>query len=119
MGGRPVSGLTTKLLAWVWRGLLKDGKHARRVVWDKASWQLAQAVRSWRRAPKRNAKQEGGGSILGCQLPTKSPWLKRIEPHWVHGKRAGVAPGRTLTAAELISRICDYYRGQQLRQLSK
>ena len=26
------------------------------------------------------------------------PWLNRLEPHWVHGKRAIVEPARLLTA---------------------
>jgi hypothetical protein len=117
--GRPVSGITTKFLEWVCRGLVKEGKKALLLVWDNASWHISQAVRIWMRAPNRTAKQEGGVRIIVCQLPTKSPWLNRIEPHWVHGKRAVAEPGRKLTAAELISRICDYYRCKQLRPLSK
>ncbi len=30
--------------------------------------------------------------IVVCQLPVKSPWLNRIEPHWIHAKRAVVEP---------------------------
>ena len=117
--GRPVSSITTKFLDWVCRGLVKEGKKALLLVWDNASWHVSQAVRSWMRAHNRKAKQEGGVRIIVCQLPTKSPWLNRIEPHWVHGKRAVVEPGGKLTAAELISRICTYYGCRQLRHLSK
>jgi transposase len=99
--------------------LAKEGKKALLVIWDNASWHLSQAVRSWIRTHNRKAKREQGVRILICQLPTKSPWLNRIEPHWVHGKRAVVEPERKLTARELISRICEYYGCRQLRHLSK
>jgi hypothetical protein len=117
--GRPVSGMTTKFLEWLCRGLAKEGQKALLLGWDNASWHISQAVRIWLRAHKRKTKQEGGVRIIVCQLPTKSPWLNRIEPHWVHGKKAVVEPGRKLTAAELISRICDYYSCKHLRPLSK
>jgi len=117
--GRPVSGITTKFLEWVCRRLVKEGKKALLLVWDNASWPISQAVRSWTRAHNREAKQQGGVRIIVCQLPTKSPWLNRIEPHWVHGKRAVAEPGRKLTAAELSSRIRSYYSCKQLPHLSK
>jgi transposase len=119
VGGRPVSSLTTKFLDWVLRQLAKDRKTALLVVWDNASWHLSQAVRNWIRTHNRKAKREQGVRILICQLPTKSPWLNRIEPHWVHGKRAVVEPARKFCASELIARICDYYGCKQLRPLSK
>ena len=119
VGGRPVSSLTAKFLTWVLRQLAKEGKTALLVIWDNASWHRSQAVRSWIRAHNRKAKREKGVRILICQLPTKSPWLNRIEPHWVHGKRAAVEPERKLTARELIARICEYYGCKQLRHLSK
>jgi transposase len=117
--GRPVSSLTTKWLNWLSRQLAKEGKKALLVIWDNASWHLSQAVRSWIRTHNSKAKRAEGVRILICQLPTKSPWLNRIEPHWVHGKRAVVEPERKLTARELISRICHYYGGKQLPRLSK
>ncbi len=39
------------------------------------------------------------------RLPTKSPWLNPIEPHWVHAKRRIIEPARVLTAAELEARV--------------
>jgi len=119
VGGRPVSSLTIKFLSWGLKRLAKEGKTALLVIWDNASWHLSQAVQSWIRTHNRKAKREEGVRILSCQLPSKSPWLNRIEPHWVHGKRAVVEPERTLTARELISRICKYYGCKQFRQLSK
>jgi hypothetical protein len=44
-----------------------------------------------------------------CRLPSKSPWLKPIEPKCVHGKRAVAEPARVLSTAELIQRVCAYY----------
>jgi transposase len=119
VGGRPVSSLTIKVLNWVLRQLAKEGKKALLVIWDNASWHLSHAVRGWMRTHNRKAKREKGVRILICQLPTKSPWLNRIEPYWVHGKRAVVEPERKLTARELIARICEYYGCKQLRHLSK
>jgi hypothetical protein len=43
------------------------------------------------------------------QLPSKSPWLNRIEPKWVHGKRAIAEPFHKLTGAETRQLICTYY----------
>jgi len=50
-----------------------------------------------------------GVRIIPCWLPIKSPWLNRIEPKWVHGKRAIIEPARLLTAQEVKQRVCDYF----------
>ncbi|GHO61489.1 hypothetical protein KSC_003810 [Ktedonobacter sp. SOSP1-52] len=42
--------------------------------------------------------------IIPCWLPTRNPWPNRIEPKWVHGKRAIVEPARLLPAQELKQR---------------
>lgn len=117
--GRPVSGVITQWLESVCEQLAKEGKSALLLVWDNASWYISQAVRDWIRAHNRQAKREGRVRIIRCQLPTKSPWLNRIEPHWVHGKRAVVEPERKLTAEELKQRICDYYGFELSPDLSK
>ena len=54
-----------------------------------------------------------------CQLPIKSPWLNRIEPHWIHAKRAVVEPGRLLSKAELIRHIYAYFNGQCVQPLQQ
>ena len=67
-------------------------------------------------------KREGkpaGVRIIPCWLPVKSPWLNRIEPHWVHGKRAIVEPARLLTAQEVESRVCDYFGCQLVDHLAQ
>jgi hypothetical protein len=71
-------------------------------------------VRAWLRQHNQTVLQEpqtgnSGVRIIPCWLPTKSPWLNRIEPKWVHGKRAIVEPARLLTAQEVKQRICDYF----------
>ena len=119
VAGRPVSVVTTQFLAWVCERLGAEGKRAPLLVWDNASWHISQAVRAWIRAHNRRAKQDGGVRIIRCQLPTKSPWLNRIEVHWMHGKRAVIEPGRKLTAQELVGRVCGYYGCEHLPPLSK
>ena len=117
--GRPVSEVTTQFLDWVCEQLAKEGKRALLLVWDNASWHSSRAVRRWIGTPNRQARSKGGVRIIRCQLPTKSPWLNRIEPRWMHGKRAVVEPERKLTAKELISQVCDYFGCEQLPHLSK
>jgi hypothetical protein len=117
--GRPVSSITIRFLTWISEELQQEGKKALLLVWDNASWHISREVRNWIRAHNRQAKREGGVRIIVCQLPTKSPWLNRIEPHWMHGKRAVVEPTRKLTAAELITRVCSYYGCEHLSHLSK
>src|SRR5262249_25086494 len=88
--------------------LAAEGKTALLMVWDNASWHGSQAVRGWLKAYNRRVKRDGGCRIVVCPLPIKSPWLNRIEPKWVHGKRAMAAPDRKLNVDELKHRICAY-----------
>jgi transposase len=117
--GRPISAMTTGFLSWVLEKLYQEGKKALLLVWDNATWHLSKEVRSWISKHNREVRKQGGVRLLVCQLPSKSPWLNRIEVHWVHGKRAVVEPRRKLTVSELMSRICDYYDCEQLSCLSK
>ena len=108
--GRPVSGVTTAFLEWCCERLERAGKKALLMVWDNASWHLSAHVRRWMREHNRRVKQQGRGvRIVPCPLPKKSPWLNRIEPHWVHAKRQVVEAGRLLNAQELTDRICAYF----------
>jgi len=62
------------------------------------------------RAHNREVRRTGHGvRIVPCYLPVKSPWLNRIEPHWVHGKRKVVEPAGLLSAQELADRICAHF----------
>jgi hypothetical protein len=100
--------VTTQLLEWLTDRLAAEGKTALLMVWDHASWHVSYAVRAWLKAHKRRVKREGGCRIVVCPLPSKRPWLNRIEPKWVHGTRAIAEPGRKLQVDELKHRICTY-----------
>ena len=106
--GRPVRTVTTQFLGWLTARLAAAGKAALLLVWDKASWHVSQAVRAWLKAHNRRVKREGGCRVVVCPLPSKRPWLNRIEPKWVHGKRAIAEPERKLQVEELQHRICAY-----------
>jgi hypothetical protein len=117
--GRPVSGVTTQFLFRACARLQQEGKKALLLVWDNASWHISREVRHWIRTHNQAARRDGGVRILVCQLPSKSPWLNRIEAHWGHGKKAVVEPERKLTATELVVRVHDYYRCEQAPFLSQ
>ena len=109
--GRPVSWVTDRLAA--------AGKTALLMVWDNASWHVSQAVRAWLKAHNRRVKRDGGCRVVVCPLPIKSPWLNRIEPKWVHGKRAIAEPDRKLQVGELKHRICAYYHCELLDSITQ
>jgi len=108
--GRPVSAITILYLSWCCEQLAQHGKQALLMIWDNASWHVSQAVRVWIRTHNQAVRRQGRGvRILPCLLPIKSPWLNRIEPHWVHGKRSVVEPARLLTKQELTDRVHAYF----------
>jgi hypothetical protein len=110
VAGRPVSAQTIPFLSWCCEQLETAGKQALLLIWDNASWHISGIVRDWIKAHNRAVKQTGKGvRLVVCRLPSKSPWLNRIEPKWVHGKRRVVEPHRLLTAAELMERVYDAY----------
>lgn len=115
---RPDSEHTVAFLAWACERLGLEGKKALIVVWDNASWHKSKRVRQWLGSHNRSVKQTGGVRVVICQLPTRSPWLNPIEPHWIHGKRAAVAPDRRLGGVEMIERLCDYFGCDHLPALS-
>jgi transposase len=118
VSGRPVSQVTTDFLEWLCKQVQAQGKSVVLVIWDNASWHVSKQVKTWLREHNQTVLQKGSTDTLGvriipCWLPTKSPWLNRIEPKWVHGKRAIVESARLLTASELRQRICDYFGCEQ------
>ena len=122
--GRPVSQVTTDFLEWLAETLAAQGHRTLVVIWDNASWHVSKQVRSWIHQHNQTviqAQREGkpGLQLIPCWLPTKSPWLNRIEPHWIHGKRAIVEPARVLTAQEVIQRVCDYFSCEQVASLTQ
>ena len=117
--GRPVSAVTCAFLTWLALYFAAQGKRALVLIWDNASWHVSQAVRAWVKAHNRQAKHEGGCRLILCRLPSKSPWLNRIEPKWVHGKRAVVEPARLLSVAELMQRVCAYYQSELVAPIAQ
>jgi hypothetical protein len=117
--GRPVSALTIHFFEWVCQQLHSQGKKALLLIWDNASWHVSQTVRNWLKQHNRQAKAKDGVRIVVCHLPTKSPWLNRIEPYWMHGKKAIAEPARKLDATELGDRVCDFFGCDLLPLLSK
>jgi hypothetical protein len=102
VAGRPVSAVTTDLLAWCCDRLAGPGMTALLLIWDNASWHISQAVRLWIRLHNQQVQtRQCGVRMVAYWLPVKSPWLNPIEPKWVHGKRAVSEPDRLLSAAEL------------------
>ena len=80
MGGPPISGPTTQVLAWGSNRVGALGKQALRLGWDQASWHDSQAVRTALRRHNRQGTQRGGGvRLVPCRLP-RSPGLTPIEP---------------------------------------
>jgi hypothetical protein len=111
--------VTTQFLAWLTNRLAAEGKTALLLVWDHASWHISHAMRAWLKAHNRCVKREGGCRVVVCRLPTKSPWLNRIEPKWVHGKRAIAEPERKLKVEELERRICAYDECELLEHIAQ
>jgi hypothetical protein len=117
--GRPVRAVTTQCLAWLTARLAAEGNTALLMVWDKASWHVSHAVREWLKAHKRRIKREGGCRVVVCPLPSKSPWLNRIEPKGVHGTRAIAAPDRQLRVEALQHRIGASYDCELLESMAQ
>jgi hypothetical protein len=108
--GRPVSAVTTPFLDCWCAPLEQHGVPVWTLIGDHASWQVRTQVRTSIRAHNRTGKQQQHGvRILVCYLPVKSPWRNPIEPKWVHGQRASVAPARLLAAHEVAERVCGYF----------
>lgn len=106
----PVSAITIDFLAWCGAQLEAQGKKALLMVWDNASWHTSHMVRDWLTQHNHAVKESGQGvRIISCLLPTKSPWLNPIEPHWMHAKRNVAEPTRLLSPSELSERVCAYF----------
>ncbi len=80
------------------------------MVWDNASWHLSRKVRRWVTVYKQQAKTTGDVRLLVCYLPSKSPWLNPIEPHWTHAKRQTLEPSPVpLPPYQLRHRLFQYF----------
>jgi transposase len=61
---------------------------------------------------QHNRAQSGrsdGVRIAPYRLPTRSPWLNPIEPHWLHCKRAVYAVDHIPTIEEIRHAVDDYF----------
>lgn len=104
--GHPISEMSIQFLEWCCGKLEAQAKRVWVLVWDNASWHISRMVMAWIREHNRQVKTSGKGvRIWVCPLPTQSPWLNPIEPHWVHGKRRVVAPNSVLSPQELERRV--------------
>ncbi len=109
MDGRPVSTVTIDFLTRCCDWLAAQCVTGLRLIWDNASWHKSAAVRAWLRTHNQQVKRRGQGvRIVASLLPAQSPWLNRIEPKGVHGKRAVSEPARMLSTDELEAGVCAY-----------
>jgi transposase len=84
---RPNRDETLQFLRWIVLGAAIERKKVVIVVWDNASWHVARKVKHWIRRYNHDAKRTGKPRLLVWGLPTRSPWLNPIEPHWLHAKK--------------------------------
>ena len=113
VNGRPVSHVTTAFVEWTCGELARQGEKVLVLIWDNASWHVSEEVREWIRAHNKEAKQSGEGiRIIVVGLPTKSPWLNKIEQKWQHGKKAiaVVEAEEELKAEAVEERVCAYFK---------
>jgi hypothetical protein len=85
VSGRPVSPVPPDFLEW-WRGQMQaQGKRARRLIWENASWPVSNQVKTWPGEHHQSGLQEArtdhpGARHIPCWFPTKRPGRNRIEP---------------------------------------
>lgn len=104
--GNPCSALTIPYLAWVLEKTHQAGKKVLVLIWDHATWHKSKAVRTWIREHNQAVKKsQQGVRLLPFLLPKQSPWLKPIEPMWLHAKRKIVEPDQRLEKVELVRRV--------------
>lgn len=56
-------------------------------LWDNAPWHKSAMVKTWLRKHNQEAKRQGRCRLIMVHLPSYSPWLNPIEPHFPHWKR--------------------------------
>jgi len=80
------------------------------IVWDNASWHLSRKVRAWLKSYQQQSKATRDVRLLVCPLPSKSPWLNPIEPHWSHAKRQTLSPSpEPLLPHQVRQRLFQYF----------
>lgn len=108
--GQPNSGYTILMLKRLIDVARSEYKRVLVVIWDRATWHRSDKVRQWMVRYNLEAKRQGDVRILTYRLPSKSPWLNRMEPCWVHAKRKVCEPEGELTVEELKRRLCAHFQ---------
>jgi hypothetical protein len=87
--GRPVSHVTTALLAWLCQRLAAEQKRVLILLWDNALWHVSREVRTWIRAHNQQADPS-----VALALPVMLP---NPRPHFTAHMPGGVVPDETRT----------------------
>lgn len=108
--GQPNTDTTIGLLKQLLTIARDQGKRVLLIFWDQASWHKSQKLRRWLREHNQKAKQSGDVRLLTYLLPSKSPWLNSMEPHWVHAKRKVAEWDGKLSVPMLKRRLCAHFQ---------
>ncbi len=87
-----------------------QGKRVLLIFWDRASWHQSKKLYRWIRTHNQHAKLTGDVRLLTVLLPSKSPWLNSMEPHWLHAKRKVAEFDGKLSVAMLKRRLCAHFQ---------
>lgn len=107
--GQPNSQHTWFFLTGLLLIARRERKRALVVIWDNASWHKSKALKAHIRAYNQAARLTGEPRLSTFRLPSRSPWLNPIEPHWLRAKRAVCEPDGHLSAHTLRCRIHNYF----------
>ena len=105
--GQPNGQRTQTFLRWLLREASRRKKKWLLVIWDNASWH--KCLKRWAATYNRRAAKSGNTRVLLFFLPSRSPWLNPIEPHWLHCKRAIYSVDQTPTPQELMETVHLYF----------
>lgn len=107
--GQPNSQQTWFFLSGLLLIARREHKRVLVVIWDNATWHKSKTLKAHIRAYNHTARLTGDPRLITFRLPTRSPWLNPIEPHWAHAKRAVCEPDGQLSPHVLRVRLHDYF----------
>lgn len=108
--GQPNTDTTILLLNQLLAIARDQGKRVVLIFWDQASWHQSRKLRRWINQHNQTAKRTGDVRLLTYLLPSKSPWLNSMEPHWVHAKRKVAEWDGKLSVLSLKRRLCAHFQ---------